>query len=48
MFIYLFWERDSTSKGGAEKERKRIPSRLCTISAELDVGLKTMNREIMT
>ena len=28
--------------------RDRIPSRLCTVSMEPDVGLKPMNHEIMT
>ena len=30
-----------------ERERERIPSRLCTVSAESDVGLELMNHEIM-
>ena len=37
---------------GAEKERRgereRIPSRLCTVSTEPDVGLQPMSHEIMT
>ena len=33
---------------GAEKEGKRIPSRLCAFSVEPDVGLDFMNHEIMT
>ena len=33
---------------GREREKERIPSRLCTISAEPDVGLEHMNCEIMT
>ena len=33
--------------GGGE-ERERIPSRLCAVSAEPNVGLKPMNREVMT
>ena len=32
--------------GGAERER--IPSRLCTVSVEPYIGVKFMNREIMT
>ena len=44
-------ERENTS-GGKGKERKqereRIPSRLCTISAEPHVGFKLTNHEIMT
>ena len=30
-----------------ERERERIPSRLCTVSLEPDVGLEPTNREIM-
>ena len=39
-----------TSGGGAERERgrERIPSRLCTVSTEPDVGLKLSDLEIMT
>ena len=48
-FIYLFL-RESKVGIGAEREgeRERIPSRHHTVSAEPDVGLKLMNREIMT
>ena len=31
-----------------QKGRERIPSRVCTVSTEPDVGLKFMNPEIMT
>ena len=41
-------ERDSVSEGGAERGRKRIPSRLYTVSAEPDVELEPTNHEIMT
>ena len=34
--------------GGAEREGERIPSRLCTVSTEPDMGLKLTNHEIMT
>ena len=49
LFIYFERARESTSMGGAERERERerIPSRLCTVSIELDVGLEPMNHEIM-
>ena len=38
------------SRGGARRERgrERIPSRLCTVITEPDVGLELTNREIMT
>ena len=36
------------SGGGAEREGDRIPSRLCTVSAEPNVGLELRNCEIMT
>ena len=40
------------SKVGGERERERgrerIPSRFCPVSTEPDVGLDSMNREIMT
>ena len=47
MFIYLFWERERGERQ-REKERERIPSRLLTVSAEPNTGLKLMNREIIT
>ena len=33
---------------GREKGREKIPSRLCTVSAEPEAELKLTNREIMT
>ena len=47
MFIYLFWEK-ACAGGGEEKGRERIPSRLCAVSAEPDLGLDPVNCEIMT
>ena len=50
MFIY-FWQRQSMSRGGAEREgdtESEAGSRLWAISTEPDVGLKLTNREIMT
>ena len=38
--MYVFIER--------ERERKRIPGRLCTVNAEPSAGLKLMNHEIET
>ena len=48
--MFIFRERESESRGGAERgrERERIPSRLHSVSAELDAGLELMNCEIMT
>ena len=39
--IYLFWERERVSKGGAERERERENP-----SAEPDAGLELMNHEL--
>ena len=41
-------ETERVSGGGAERGRERIPSRLCTVSTELDVGLELITLEIMT
>ena len=38
--IYFEGNRDSTSRRGAQRKRKRILSRLHTASTEPDVGLK--------
>ena len=52
--MYLFWERETErqrermSRGGAGRGRERIPSSLRAVSMEPDMGLKLMNREIMT
>ena len=35
-------ERENKQGRGAERGGERIPSRLCTISVELDMGLKLM------
>ena len=42
------FERDRESKGGAERERERISSRLCIVSTEPDAGQGLMNHEVMT
>ena len=55
-FIYLFiyFQKESAHahmhvcKGGAERGRERIPSRLRAVSTEPSVGLKLTNHEIMT
>ena len=41
-------ERQSISGRRTERGRERIPSRLCTDSAEPNVGLELKNCEIMT
>ena len=41
-------ERESKQRRGRERERERIPSRLCTVSTESDTELDLTNREIMT
>ena len=47
LFILRHRERERAGEGQRER-RKRIPSRLRTISVEPDTGLDPMNREIMT
>ena len=51
MFIFEK-ERERWEKGGAERERERgrerIPSKIHTVSAEPNLGLKPTNCEIMT
>ena len=39
--------RAHASRGGAEREGERIPSRLCTVSVEPDAGLDPTTHEIM-
>ena len=52
MFKFIYFERDgdSTSRGGAERERERerILSSFHTASAEPDAGVELMKLEIMT
>ena len=48
LLIYFERDRDNTSRGGAERGRERILSRLRTVSTEPDEGLKPTNCEIMT
>ena len=45
MFIYLF-ETEREERGG--RERQRILSRICTVSAEPNAELELTNCEIMT
>ena len=42
--VYLFILRQNVSRG----ETVRIPSRLCSVSAEPDTGLDPTNPEIVT
>ena len=37
-----------TGEGQREREREKIPSRLCTASAEPDAGLEPVNCKTMT
>ena len=46
--MFIYFERKRAGEGQRESERERIPSRLHTASIEPDLGLKPMNREIMT
>ena len=39
------WGREQRVR---EKEREKTPSKLCTVSAEPNVGLELTNHEIMT
>ena len=50
MFIY-FWERESTSRGGAEREgdtESETGSRLWAVSTEPDAGLEPTDCKIVT
>ena len=46
MCIYL--EREGERAQGRGRERERIPRRLHTLSADPNMGLELLNREIMT
>ena len=41
-------EREKEQRKGREREEERILSRLCTVSAEPNMGLEPTNCEIMT
>ena len=47
-FICLVWKRAKAGEGQRVKERERIPSRLCTVLPEADVGLEFPNCEVVT
>ena len=46
--MYVFINREKERAGEEQKDRERILSRLCAVSAEPDAGLDLTNREIMT
>ena len=47
--LFIYFERESMSRGRAAKGRERIPSRLCAVSTEPDnVGPELTNCEAMT
>ena len=48
LFFYFERERAQAEERQRERGRERIPSRLCTVSTESDVGLELTNCEIMT
>ena len=48
LFILRERERVRAGEGQRERRRERIPSGLCTVSAEPVAGLELANREIMT
>ena len=41
-------ESERASRGGKERGRERIPSRLHIVSTEFNAGLELRNHEIMT
>ena len=45
MFVCLSLRR---RESGRDRKRQRIPSRLCAVNVEPDVGLKLMKHEIVT
>ena len=45
--MFIIVERDRVWGKGRETGRQRIPSRLCAVSTEPDVGLKLTSCEIM-
>ena len=52
LFLFILRERGRerkarASRGGAERERDRTPSRFLSVSAQPEPGLELMNSEIM-
>ena len=51
MFLFYFWERESVSRGGAEREgdtESEAGSRVWAVSTEPNVGLELTDHKIMT
>ena len=46
--VYFEREREREQGRGRRREREKIPSRLCSVSAEPNMGLNPRNHEIMT
>ena len=50
--VVVYFERERGSlhmqASGRERQRERIPRRLCTVSAEPNAGLELTKSEIMT
>ena len=54
MYLFILRERErenvcAQNQGrGRERGKERLPSRLCTVSAEPDAGLELTNHEIVS
>ena len=48
VYLFILREKAQVREWQGERERERIPSRLCADSTEPDTELDLMNREIMT
>ena len=47
-FIFIYFEKERASRGGAEREGDRILSKLHAVSVEPDARLEPINHEIRT
>ena len=47
-YVFILREKEHNQGRGRERGRERIPSRLHTVSTELDTGLEPTNHKIMT
>ena len=45
---FIYFEREQVGEEQRERERERISSRHCSVSAEPNTGLEVTNCEIMT